>query len=323
MRKELKIISLSEIKTEEVKWLWYPYIPFGKVTIIQGDPGEGKTTFVLSVIAALTRGNPLPECGTGLPPMNVIYQTAEDGLADTIKPRLEAVGADCSRVQTIDDSKSMLTLTDQRLEEAIRNTDAGLLVLDPLQAYLGSGVDMHRANEIRPIMKKLSAVAERTGCAVVLIGHMNKASGMKSGYRGLGSIDFTAAARSILVVGRIQDEPTVRVIAQSKNSLAPEGKSIAFELDPEHGFQWKGACEITVDELLSGGGQVQTKTMQMEDELKKMLNSGEVSAETIRLRADELGISERTLKIAKKNLGIVSAKRSDQWYWKLPKGVRV
>ena len=172
-------------------------------------------------------------------------------------------------------------------------------------------------------MKKLSAVAERTGCAVVLIGHMNKASGMKSRYRGLGSIDFTAAARSILVVGRIQDEPTVRVIAQSKNSLAPEGKSIAFELDPEHGFQWKGACEITVDELLSGGGQVQTKTMQMEDELKKMLNAGEVSAEKILLRADELGISERTLKIAKKNLGVVSAKRGDQWYWKLPKRVRV
>ena len=177
MRKELKIISLSEIKTEEVKWLWYPYIPFGKVTIVQGDPGEGKTTFVLSVNAALTHGETLPECETGLPPMNVIYQTAEDGLADTIKPRLEAVGADCSRVQTIDDSQSMLTLTDQRLEEAIHSTDAGLLVLDPLQAYLGSGVDMHRANEIRPIMKKLSAVAERTGCAVVLIGHMNKASG--------------------------------------------------------------------------------------------------------------------------------------------------
>lgn len=177
MRKELKIISLSEIKTEEVKWLWYPYIPFGKVTIVQGDPGEGKTTFVLSVIAALTHGETLPECETGLPPMNVIYQTAEDGLADTIKPRLEAVGADCSRVQTIDYSQSMLTLTDQRLEEAIHSTDAGLLVLDPLQAYLGSGVDMHRANEIRPIMKKLSAVAERTGCAVVLIGHMNKASG--------------------------------------------------------------------------------------------------------------------------------------------------
>ena len=135
MRKVLKIISLSEIKTEEVKWLWYPYIPFGKVTIVQGDPGEGKTTFVLAVIAALTRGEALPECETGLPPMNVIYQTAEGGLAETIQPRLEAVGAGCTHVQTIDDCKSMLTLTDQRFEEAIRNTDARLLVLDPLQAY--------------------------------------------------------------------------------------------------------------------------------------------------------------------------------------------
>ena len=148
-------------------------------------------------------------------------------------------------------------------------------------------------------------------------------------YQPLSKARFTARLHTSRIssvtvgCGRIQDEPTVRVIAQGKNSLAPEGKSIAFELDPEHGFQWKGACEITVDELLSGGGQVQTKTMQMEDELKKMLNSGEVSAETIRLRADELGISERTLKIAKKNLGIVSAKRSDQWYWKLSKGVRV
>ena len=184
MRKELKIISLSEIKTEEVKWLWYPYIPFGKVTIVQGDPGEGKTTFVLSVIAALTCGEALPECETGLPPMNVIYQTAEDGLADTIKPRLEAVGADCSRVQTIDDSQSMLTLTDQRLEEAIHSTDAGLLVLDPLQAYLGSGVDMHRANEIRPIMKHISELAEKYKCAIILIGHMNKCSVGKSAYRG-------------------------------------------------------------------------------------------------------------------------------------------
>lgn len=134
---------------------------------------------------------------------------------------------------------------------------------------------------------------------------------------------YFATGLSALPRCSIQDEPTVRVIAQSKNSLAPEGKSIAFELDPEHGFQWKGACEITVDELLSGGGQVQTKTMQMEDELKKMLNAGEISAEAIRIRADELGISERTLKIAKKNLGIVSAKRGDQWYWKLTKGVRV
>ncbi len=153
---------MSEINAEEVQWLWYPYIPLGKLTIIQGDPGEGKTSFILAVIAALTRGDPLPECEQAAEPMNVIYQTAEDGLADTIKPRLESAGADCTRVLVIDESKRELTLCDARLEEAIRRTGAKLIVLDPLQAYLGSDVDMHRANEVRPILKRLSLMAERT-----------------------------------------------------------------------------------------------------------------------------------------------------------------
>ncbi len=127
---------MSEINAEEVQWLWYPYIPLGKLTILQGDPGEGKTSFILAVIAALTRGDPLPECERAAEPMNVIYQTAEDGLADTIKPRLESAGADCTRVLVIDEGKRELTLCDARLEEAIRRTAAKLIVLDPLQAYL-------------------------------------------------------------------------------------------------------------------------------------------------------------------------------------------
>ena len=146
------------------------------MTIIQGDPGEGKTTLVLALVAMLTRGESLPECEAATAPMNVIYQTAEDGLADTIKPRLESVGADCTRVLVIDESERELTLLDERLECAIRETGARLAVLDPIQAYVG-GIDMHRANEVRPIFKKLCQMAERTGCAIVLIGHMNKAQG--------------------------------------------------------------------------------------------------------------------------------------------------
>ena len=222
MKPDLKLISMGEIRAEEVKWLWYPYLPRGKLTIVQGDPGEGKTTFVLAIIAALTRGEALPESEQALEPLNVIYQTAEDGLADTIKPRLDAAGADCSRVLVIDESQRELTLCDQRLEQAVQQTKAQLIVLDPIQAYLGDGVDMHRANEVRPVLKRVAAMAERTGCAVILIGHMNKAQGLKAGYRGLGSIDFRAAARSVLVVGRLKDDPTVRVVAQDKNSLAPE-----------------------------------------------------------------------------------------------------
>ena len=182
MTPDLKLISMDEIKAEEVKWLWYPYLPRGKLTIVQGDPGEGKTTFVLAVIAALTRGETLPESEQVLEPLTVIYQTAEDGLADTIKPRLESAGADCSRVLVIDESQRELTLCDERLEQAVQQTGAQLIVLDPIQAYLGCDVDMHRANEVRPVLKRVAAMAERTGCAVILIGHMNKAQGLKSGY---------------------------------------------------------------------------------------------------------------------------------------------
>ena len=314
---QLNLISMSEINAEEVQWLWYPYIPLGKLTILQGDPGEGKTSFILAVIAALTRGEPLPECERAAEPMNVIYQTAEDGLADTIKPRLESAGADCTRVLVIDEGKRELTLCDARLEEAIRRTGAKLIVLDPLQAYLGSDVDMHRANKVRPVLKRLSLMAERTQCAVILIGHMNKAQGLKSGYRGLGSIDFRASARSVLIVGRLKSGDTLRIVAQDKNSLAPEGAAIAFELHPEHGFQWKGFCDATVDNILNGTGQVQTKTMQMEDELRRFLTQTRPAEEVFAL-AKQLGISERTLKIAKRNLGILSERRADQWLWRLP-----
>jgi predicted ATP-dependent serine protease len=201
---ELKLINMSDVEVTEVKWLWKPYIPIGKITIIQGDSGEGKTTMILAVASALTTGAILPLSEEALECNNVIYQTAEDGLSNTIKPRLLAAGADCTKVIVIDESHKELTLSDKRIEEAIIETSAQLLIIDPLQAYLGSGVDMHRANEIRLIFKNLSSVAERTGCAIVIIGHMNKVGGTKGLYRGLGSIDITAAARSVLLVGRVR-----------------------------------------------------------------------------------------------------------------------
>lgn len=242
---KLKLLTMSNIPAEEVRWLWYPYLPKGKITIVQGDPGEGKTTFVLALAALLTRGLSMPGGADSQPPMSVIYQTAEDGLADTVKPRLTALGADCSRVLVIDESERELTLSDQRLAQAIRETGAGLLVLDPIQAYLGAGVDMHRANEVRPIFKRLGQLAEQTGCAIVLVGHMNKMQGARSAYRGLGSIDFRAAARSVLLVGRSKDDSDVRVVVHDKSSLAPEGASILFSLHSDTGFSWNGFCDTT------------------------------------------------------------------------------
>lgn len=188
---ELKMIRMSEVQSQEIEWLWYPFIPYGKLTIIQGDPGDGKTTMVLNLAAKLSKGEALDENMKVTEPVNVIYQTAEDGLADTVKPRLELAGADCERIIVVDESDKSLSMVDERLEEAIVRTGARLLILDPIQAYLGGGMDMNRANEARDMTKKLGALAEKTKCAIILIGHMNKASGNKAAYRGMGSIDFS------------------------------------------------------------------------------------------------------------------------------------
>ena len=139
----------------------------------------------------LSKGLPLP-CDDDRPyePIHIIYQTAEDGIDDTIKPRLEQNGADCSMIRVIDETEKELSMTDERLEQAIVETNAKLIILDPIQAYIGATVDMHRANEIRPVLKKLGMIAEKYQCAVILIGHMNKASGSKSTYRDLVLLIF-------------------------------------------------------------------------------------------------------------------------------------
>ena len=128
----LRLINMREVEVQQIKWLWYPYIPFGKITVIQGDPGDGKTTVVLAIASAVTTGTPLPESDTVIGPVNVIFQTAEDGLGDTVKPRLLQAGADCERVLVIDESERELSLSDERIEQAITLTDAKLFILDPL-----------------------------------------------------------------------------------------------------------------------------------------------------------------------------------------------
>lgn len=323
----LKLINMEQVEIEKIDWLLYPFIPFGKVTIVQGDPGEGKTTMVLQIIAKLTKGEAVLPSGSDesaleektmvLEPVNVIYQTAEDGLGDTIKPRLLSAGADCSRVMVIDDNDQALTMMDARLEEAIIQTKARLVVLDPIQGFLGTDVDMHRANEIRPLMKRVAVLAEKYHCAIILIGHMNKNSNGKSSYRGLGSIDFQAAARSVLIVGRIKDEPEIRVVCHVKSSLAPEGKSIAFRLDKDTGFEWIGEYDISADDLLSGDNRGQ-KIHEAKEFLKEILVSGSVAQTKVAEEAESRGIKKKTLWNAKKELEIDSVKIGNQWFWMLP-----
>lgn len=314
------VIRLSEVHQTEVDWPWYPYIPFGKLTIIQGNPGEGKTFFAMQLAAACTNRKFLPQMEP-FEPFNVIFQTAEDGLGDTVKPRLISAEADPERVLVIDDAENPLTLADQRIEKAIRENNARLFIIDPLQAFLGVNVDMNRANEVRPIFRRLAEMAQNTNCAIVMIGHLNKASGTQSTYRGLGSIDITAVVRSLLFIGKVKNDPTTRVIVHEKSSLAPLGQSLAFSLGDEKGFRWIGAYDITAEDLLAGG---EGSKMELKQELAAKLimdfltEGKKVSIAEINAEAKERGISERTVRLAKNSMGdrIASERQGkDWWIW--------
>ena len=300
----VKIIRMSDVELTPVEWLWKPYLPFGKLSVLQGNPGEGKTYFAMHLAAACTNGKLLPNMER-MEPFNVIYQTAEDGLGDTVKPRLIEAGADIDRVLVIDDSDVQLTLSDERIEKAIVENNARLVIIDPIQAYLGSDVDMNRANEVRPIFMRLGQVAQRTGCAILLIGHLNKAAGMQSLQRGLGSIDIAAAVRSVMFIGKLKHDPTMRILTHEKSSLAPPGVSLAFSLGDEGGFRWVGEYDITADEMLSGiEPQRETKTQQAKDLICALLAGGkQVLSEDIDKAALERGIPGRTVRDAKRELG--------------------
>lgn len=300
----VKIIRMSDVELTPVEWLWKPYLPFGKLSVLQGNPGEGKTYFAMHLAAACTNGKLLPNMER-MEPFNVIYQTAEDGLGDTVKPRLIEAGADLDRVLVIDDSELQLTLSDERIEKAIIENNARLVIIDPIQAYLGADVDMNRANEVRPIFMRLGQVAQRTGCAILLIGHLNKAAGMQSLQRGLGSIDIAAAVRSVMFIGKLKHDPTMRILTHEKSSLAPPGASLAFSLGDEGGFRWVGEYDITADEMLSGiEPQRETKTQQAKDLICALLAGGkQVFSEDIDKAALERGIPGRTVRDAKRELG--------------------
>ena len=310
------LVYYKDIESRKIDWLWYPYIPFGKITLIQGDPGEGKTTFILSLLSILSTGGKLP-CSDVSIIGNAIYQNSEDDNADTIKPRLERHGADCSRICFVSKQDDVVSLEDD-LEKWIREADARILVLDPIQSFIGENTDMNRANSVRPRMNRLKEIAESTGCAVVLIGHLNKNASGKANYRGLGSIDFSAAARSILVIGKPADHPELRIMAHQKSNLGPLGKSLAFSLDNGR-VTWIGEYDITAEELFSPSGSEKEapKFTNASLFLSAFLKDGERSYREIISAAENEGISKRTLARAKDELNVMSFKCPDGWYWAL------
>lgn len=317
----LEIIRASDIEPREIEWLWYPFIPFGKVTLLQGDPGDGKSTFILTVAALLTRGEPLPFTSRAFAPMNVIYQTTEDDAEDTIVPRFILAGGDRERLLFIAEKEAPLSFGDGRLKEAVVKTNARLLILDPLSSYIGD-CQINAANEVRPRFNRLIGVAKETGCAIVIVNHLNKMYGTKAIYRTPGSIDIVGAVRSALLIGRSRGNETERVLVQQKANLAPMGAAIVFSVG-EDGITFLERTEKTADELLTGfhspSGRPAEKTELALALIKELLSDGEEhEASACEARLREAGVSSSTAKKAKAILGVRSSKRHWGWFWSLP-----
>lgn len=324
IRAPLKMFTAADIEPKDVSWLWYPYIPFGKVTLLQGDSGDGKSTFALNLAAMLSRGDPLPFSEDQHEPMRVIYLNAEDDADDTVVPRFMKANGVRDHLIFISEKEQRLNFSDERIREAVEGSGARLCILDPLAAYLGADVSMNLANEVRPRFESLIDVGRDTGCAILVVAHMNKAEGMSVKHRTNGSVDMVAAPRSALTIGRPpgDDDPDHRVMAHSKCNLARLGSSILFSVS-DGVVEFIDTIDMTADQLVKaiGSGKVgETKQAVASRELLDMLAKGPKAQREIMERMRELDISQRTCELAKAKLPIRSVRVGNHSVWMLGEG---
>lgn len=318
----LTLLNLDDVEPEVIEWLWYPYIPVGKLTMIEGDPGLGKSWLTMALASFISRGKALPyQVNPEKGP--VLILSAEDGIADTIKPRLITLKANTKNIIAIPEPVSFTEKGAQAVGDAIKLIKPTLVIIDPLVAYLGGKIDLHKANETREIMARLTRLAEDNHVAIVLVRHLTKGNKDKAIYRGLGSIDLTAAVRSVLAIGRNPKDPNEgRVICHIKSNLAPLGKPIAYTLDAgdkEHPFEFGEEIEVDINEVLNtdtSGGKSSTQsaveflqTILAED---KCLPSIDIKRE-----AEARGISENSLKKARRILKVTMIKDDEGFKWKI------
>ena len=319
MSENVKICTFDEVEAEEVRWLWKPYIAYGKLTVIQGDPGNGKTALALAIAALVSRRQKMPT-GNAKPVIgNVLFQSGEDSPKDTVKPRLVACGADCSKIAFVENEGG---LNLKILESAIRNTNSKYIVIDPLQAFLAANQDISSTRNMRPFLRELGNIAERTGAAIIIIGHMNKTEKANNIYRGLGSIDITAAARSVLIIGKRKGNERTRFMMQIKNNLSTFGKAISFTINGRGGVEFQGECDISEDEILSPTEEKKTKYIMAKELVTAMLSDGDKNANEMFNACMDAGFAVYTINSVKKTLSIRNIQKPDgDWYWTLaPEG---
>ena len=328
------LVRLADVTPEAVEWLWPGRVPLGKLSILEGDPGLGKSTAALDLAARASRGEPLP--GGGLfGPCPVVLLSAEDGLGDTIRPRLDAAGADVARIFALravvaaDGAESLPTIDGNldAIADAVRKTGARLVVIDPLMAYLGGDVNTYRDQDVRRALAPLSKMADDTGAAVLVVRHLTKGGGAASIYRGGGSIGIVGAARSALLVAKDPEDEERRIVASVKSNLSKPPASLAYRVEEAPNgaprLSWEGEVEITANELLAAqapeaeGGRPRDEAVSF---LARYLASGPRFSDAVLRDAQAARISEKTLRRAKETLGVVAVKAgfSGAWKWRLP-----
>lgn len=313
---------LSEVEAKPVEWLprYEPLIPIGMPSMITGDPGSGKTYIALAIASELT--------AEGVP---VLYLTKENSAEYTLRPRFDSLHGDPELFYILDGAKGgnpgdeidrSVTLTDvDVIRDAVNETHAKLVVIDPIQSYLGAAVDAHRANETRPILDGLAKIAEQCSTAVLMLRHASKAGGNRAIHRGLGSIDFTGAVRSEMFAGTTNDGE--RALVHIKSNIGPYGATKGYEiLAPEEDggagvFRWTGASNVTCADLTAPDEGRENRTDEAEQFLLDILKDGPREVKHIRGEARKAGISDRTLDLAKTKLGFISKKRlgDGAWVW--------
>lgn len=316
---------MDEVEEEELKWLYMPYIPRGKVTLCSAHPGSGKTWVMCYAVSCVSTGKQFFDiCPFETKAENAIYITAEDGLGDTIKRRLRACGADMTKVYSIRDPKAEMTFDNPRLEEIINEVRPALLVMDPMQAYIGSNVEMNAANKTRPMLTHLVSLAEKYNVAIVLVCHFNKNGKGESITRVIGSMDIVGVGRSCISIGNVPNEERQKYMSHEKSSNAEHGKTKLFHIDPDNGgIVLDGDSNLTMadysilqNDRHRNGSEIEAAKLFLLDQMpegkrlqSELVNLGKAN----RFSYDTLNRARNELKIISKQEGF-----GGPYYWIKP-----
>jgi hypothetical protein len=331
------LMRMADVAPEAIEWLWPGFLPLGKVVMLDGDPGLGKSTVTLDIAARLSRGTSMPD-GSTTPAAGTVLLSAEDGLADTVRPRLLAAGADLERVVALTGVRDgeghprppYLPGDLDAVREAIRDVAARLVVIDPIMAYLDGRIDSRQDQDVRGALRLVSELAEQERVACLVVRHLRKtAAGGNALYRGSGSIAFLGAARVGLLAARDPSNDRACVVAQTKNNLAALAPTLGYEIIPEGAssrIRWRGVVEVSAAEVVAASEQAAEERGPREDAeefLRGVLADGPVSSKDVFDAARAAGVADKTLRRAKTALGVRAHKLGGNfggnpaWYWEL------